>query len=263
MKIDALIKRLQVRLNVHDENLTVHGMVDLKTRDAMERFDIEFELIKSPKLQIPTQRILGIDVSNWQKPIDWRDAKKQGIEFAFCKATESNHFKAHSFVGHFQGASNAGVLVGAYHFFRMDSSGIDQARFFWNTIKDVYLTNQRECLPPVLDFESHDGSPSENDLKSAMDFLRELEDLSGIIPIVYTGPAFFKSMGSKGIQGFEKYPLWIAHYTQAENPKVPAPWSKWTFWQFTDKFVLNGYKGGGVDANYFAGSLEDLRKLMV
>jgi len=32
--------------------------------------------------------IPGIDVSHWQKTIDWKKVKKSGVRFAFFKATE-------------------------------------------------------------------------------------------------------------------------------------------------------------------------------
>jgi lysozyme len=56
------------------------------------------------------------------------------------------------------------------------------------------------------------------------------------------------------------YSLWVAHYTNASNPQLPAPWTKWTFWQHTDKGTLRGIEGK-VDLNWFNGSLKELQTL--
>ena len=59
----------------------------------------------------------GIDVSRWQGEIDWRSARAAGIAFAYLKATEGGDTFDPMFQSHWDGAKNAGVRHGAYHYF--------------------------------------------------------------------------------------------------------------------------------------------------
>lgn len=215
------------------------------------------------------KKILGIDISDYQdKPIDWDAVKKQGVDFVIIKATEGDWWKSKLMAMHAANVASVGIAMGFYHFFRMVNphtgkiqDPVEQAQIFWERIKEYYAKDGT-MLPPALDFESHDGEPSENDLICAKQFLVELERLSGITPIIYTGPYFFQSMGKTGLTlGFEKYMLWNAHYTD-QDPLIPAPWPKFTFWQFTSDFDLANYPKG-VDANWFDGNLADLKKILV
>ena len=59
-----------------------------------------------------------------------------------------------------------------------------------------------------------------------------------------------------------RFPVWLAHHTNAAAPQIAAPWSSWTFWQYSG----NGQAAGvtlPVDLDRFNGSLDDLRKLTV
>lgn len=62
--------------------------------------------------------IKGIDVSSWQKNIDWAKAKKDGIEFAIIRAGYGSSLsqKDNQFENHINGALNAGIKVGIYWF---------------------------------------------------------------------------------------------------------------------------------------------------
>ena len=58
----------------------------------------------------------GIDVSKYQGPINWPQARANGVNFAFIKATEGGDRLDSGFAGHWRGAAAAGVARGAYHF---------------------------------------------------------------------------------------------------------------------------------------------------
>ena len=57
-------------------------------------------------------------------------------------------------------------------------------------------------------------------------------------------------------EGFDEYPLWIAHYYKN---KLNIS-QKWYFWQHSDKGKVNGIKGD-VDFNVFNGNIEELKSL--
>lgn len=60
----------------------------------------------------------------------------------------------------------------------------------------------------------------------------------------------------------KNHPLWVAHYTSAAKPRIPAPWSFWTFWQYTDRGRVAGI-AGGVDINRFNGDRGRLEALLI
>jgi GH25 family lysozyme M1 (1,4-beta-N-acetylmuramidase) len=76
--------------------------------------------------------------------------------------------------------------------------------------------------------------------------------------MIYSSPSI---LGGLAKPGWERYPLWLAHYTTEEKIMVPKPWTKWTFWQYSDRTT---YTPAGstakkpIDHNWFNGDLNDL-----
>ena len=60
----------------------------------------------------------GIDVSYWNAGIDWPKVRATGQRFVFVKATEGSFYSDPTFDDNWLGAKSAGLLRGAYHFFR-------------------------------------------------------------------------------------------------------------------------------------------------
>lgn len=58
----------------------------------------------------------GIDVSSYQKAQNWADHKKDGVAFAFAKASEGMHGRDGMFPRHIADIITAGLVPGAYHF---------------------------------------------------------------------------------------------------------------------------------------------------
>jgi len=204
--------------------------------------------------------IPGIDVSHWQREIDWSEVKRSGIKFAFIKATEFPDKRTSLFVDgelrkNIAGASSNGILWGAYHFFRTHIDPIIQAKVFCETVGDF------NSLPPVLDLEAA-GSKGERLNYKVRQFLDETERITNIRPIIYSSGGFWRSY-----LAYEKrahtdwarsYPLWIAQYTNLW-PTPLYPWAGWEFWQYTDKGKIPGIITH-VDLNWFNGSLEELER---
>lgn len=78
--------------------------------------------------------VRGVDVSRYQGEVDWPVLAGQGIDFAFIKATEGSSYVDPHFALNLKGATDAGLRVGAYHFFSFESAGTTQAD---NVIKVV------------------------------------------------------------------------------------------------------------------------------
>jgi len=75
--------------------------------------------------------IVGLDVSGHQQGITWSTVASNGAQFAYIKATEGTTVVNGSFASEYDGAYQAGLIRGAYHFaLPSTSSGAAQASYF-------------------------------------------------------------------------------------------------------------------------------------
>ena len=193
--------------------------------------------------------VRGIDVSRWQGVIDWNAVAGDEVGFAFIKATEGGDFTDPRFADNWAAAKQAGVVRGAYHFYRPQTSATKQAEHFLRTVPLA-----AGDLPPVLDVEVTDGASPDSIARGVRTWLAAVERATGRRPIIYTRASFWTpSVGA----ALSEYPLWVAHYRVAE-PKLPAGWGNWAFWQHTDEGRTAGI-AGNVDQNWFNGTRDQLR----
>ncbi|MGO4877477.1 glycoside hydrolase family 25 protein [Pedobacter psychrotolerans] len=219
--------------------------------------DPNYRTYKSFNIKIPKKyTVHGIDVSYYQGKINWSKVKAMKedevkVSFAFIKATEGILQVDPYFQRNWREAPKAGIVCGAYHFFRPKKSGRAQAKFFLQVVNI-----EKGDLPPVVDIETLDGvSPLRMRLELS-DFLTYVEMKTGVRPIIYTGLKFYED----NLEGkLDEYPLWIAHYYQ---PKLKLDKSRWKFWQHSDKAKINGI-GHVVDFNAFNGDSTALANMLV
>lgn len=198
----------------------------------------------------------GIDVSHHQGPIDWKKVKEAGMWFAFIKATEGKSVVDSKFATNWAGARSAGLIRGAYHYFHHDVDPAEQADNFMKTVGTIHPGD----LPPVLDVEAPLKGVSVNDaLDRIGNWCDEIYAFYGLWPIIYTYAAYWHDTLGDSAR-FGDHPLWIANYTQASTPKIPAGWSDWNFWQYSDAGNVEGI-AGRVDLNLFNGTLLELSRL--
>jgi len=199
----------------------------------------------------------GIDVSKWQHvntSVDWTKVKSAGVDFAFIKATEDTSYTNPYFAGDWAATTRLGIYRGAYHFARPRvGTAAAQASYF---IKVAGKAGYAGDLPPVLDLESNGGLTKVELRAWVRNFLVKVEDLTGRVPIIYCSPSFWDSNVADST--FGRYPLWIAHYTTAAQPRLPMGWSTWTFWQNTSSGSVSGVSGN-VDKDRFNGTLTQLK----
>ncbi len=197
----------------------------------------------------------GIDVSDYQNPVDWPIVASQGVKFALIKATEGKSTKANTFQDKWQQSKSAGILRGAYHFFRPTRTGEDQADNFLQMLNLVGGL-EADDISPILDVEVKDGISAEEIRKRSLKWLEKVETATGRKPIIYTGASYGNDNLSANVL-FADYPLWVAHYTRGK-PWVPGRWNTCAIWQYTDKGKVKGIRGN-VDLNWFNGSIDALR----
>jgi lysozyme len=200
---------------------------------------------------VPDNQALGIDVSGYQTSVDWQRLAAAGLSFAFIKATEGSALVDHRFAENWAEAKSAGVLRGAYHFFRPQLDAASQAQLFLAQLQD------RGELPPVLDVElANDVAPAQiiNGVKAWL----ELVSASLGRPLLYTMPGFWDTLPHDPWFAANA-DLWVAHWG-VQTPALVNGFSSWRFWQFTNKASLSGTAGAfAADENRFNGTVDELR----
>lgn len=200
--------------------------------------------------------VRGVDVSHYQGEIDWSVLSGENIDFAFIKATEGSSYVDETFQYNFENAKDAGLSVGAYHFFSFDSKSETQAENFINTVIPF-----EGMLPPVVDFEFYGGKeknpPAKEEVcKSLQELLMLLEEHYKIKPIIY---ATEKSYDLYLAGDFENYDIWIRNVVS--SPRMSDE-REWTFWQYTNRGKLSGYNGEEefIDINVFYGTKKEFEE---
>ncbi|MFI6472422.1 lysozyme [Streptomyces sp. NPDC050516] len=213
---------------------------------------------------------LGHDVSSHQKNVDWASAKGLGASFVYVKATESTTYRNPYFGQQYDGARQAGLVRGAYHFALPDqASGRAQAEFFVRHGGD--WSDDGWTLPPAVDLERN---PYGKDAKDAKDgssakcyglspaamtswiaeFSDEVRLLTGRRPVIYTTAGWWNDCTGHSRAFAATHALWLARY--ADTPgALPAGWSYWTFWQYQ-----NGSGSLPGDQNLFNGTFGQLKR---
>jgi len=206
----------------------------------------------------------GIDVSYWNAGIDWPKVRATGQRFVVAKATEGDGYRDPTLDDNWFGAKSAGLLRGAYHFFRCNVDAKKQAD---NYIDYVRTLKDDGEFPPVLDLETHDNVKKEKIIPAVKLWLDRVGAAFGKKPIIYSGFYFLKDYLSEAGGGppawAKDYPLWLAQYpdqyVDGMQPSLPKGWFSWTIWQYSEKGRLNGINAN-VDLDLFNGTLEDLYK---
>lgn len=221
--------------------------------------DKEYPHYESYKIRIPKgYEVHGIDVSWYQGQINWKKIAEMedddvNIHFTFIKATEGILLADRKFQRNWDESKKAGIIRGAYHYFKPNKSGYWQARFFLQTV------NFKEGdMLPVLDIEERGKETRAEFQANLKKFLNEVEKEVGVKPIIYSGYKFYED----NLAGdFNAYPIWIAHYYRSKLKPLSGQ-GKWNFWQHSDKARVNGIQHR-VDMNVFNGNLSELEDFII
>lgn len=201
----------------------------------------------------------GIDISNWQ----WRlDLSNIRFDFVIVKATEGIGFVDPYCNKFYQQAKSMGKLLGFYHFARPESNSAKaEAEFFYKHTSNYF----KEAIP-ILDWES----PNRHDVKWALEWLKEIERLSGVKPMIYMSESVVNYYDWTEVVNNGNH-LWVAKYYDYASDKDydmshagPVPqvryWSKYWIWQWTSNGRLDGYDHN-LDCDVFYGTEEDWKRL--
>lgn len=179
---------------------------------------------------------IGIDVSGWQKDIDFEKIKKAGVEFIIIKVggtlgTNKDYYVDSKFIQNIENANKYKIDVGLYFFSYASTSkqAINDAKWLLAQIKGYDVT-----LPIAFDWEDWNNYNSYNlsffGLTSmAEDFLKVVED-AGYKGMIYGSKNYLEKIWLE-----TKYDIWLAHYNDTTNYK-----GKYKFWQICDDGKVDG-----------------------
>lgn len=189
----------------------------------------------------------GIDVSSWQRTINFTNVKSSGVDVVYIKSSEGKSYIDPYFETNYRNAKANGLKIGFYHYVTARSTfqAQEQANFFAKVIAGKEI----DCRL-AMDFESF-GNLSISEINEISKvFLETLENTTKTNVVIYSN-----AYSARTIFGYEltKYPLWVANYGVRE-PGSNGKWNTWVGWQYTSTGNVYGISGY-VDRNQFTNGI--------
>lgn len=242
--IDLLIFT-EEEINAQLEDLEVNGALD----------DADSSEITGMQESNPNAKI-GIDVSKWNKEIDWDKVKKAGVEYAIIRvgyrgATTGSLIEDPYFEKNMKGAAQAGIPVGVYFFTQAVDTveAVEEASMVITLCEDYDIT-----YPVFIDTEGAggDGRADGLDVTTRTEvcdaFCRTMES-AGYRAGIYGARNWLNEM--LDMKELQDYVIWLAEYRE-----VPVYQGYYHMWQYTSKGSIDGIEGK-VDLNLSYLKIED------
>lgn len=225
-------------------------------------------LVEGKGLTNVEDKVYGIDVSHYQRNIDWdnlafysthdanvlykkqQDSYLQPISFVYLKATEGATIRDNLYSVRAIEADRHGIAKGAYHFLHLQSNINEQVKNFIETVSWI-----KGDLPPALDIECEKEIREKGEDKLidyAIIWLTEIERHFDVKPIIYTTENIQERLLRD--TRISQYKFWIA------KPEK-APSSPWLMWQQSHSGNVRGCDGI-VDINKFNGDYAKFEKYL-
>jgi GH25 family lysozyme M1 (1,4-beta-N-acetylmuramidase) len=193
----------------------------------------------------------GIDVSIFQREIDWTDVRSSGVEFAMIKATQGRSeqspatylFRDSYFVANMSNAYACGVRCGVYHYLTATTvaGAKEEAEYFLSVIAPYKKFIK---LYAAVDVESKYLPCDKSLLTQIVNVFCATVKNAGFTPAVYTNPDFHKNR----LNDISSWNLWLALWRNKNNIPSLEKYPNMKIWQYGSESV-NGIVGD-VDANY-------------
>lgn len=222
--------------------------IDAEIEDTAEQIsDVDKTEVKK-RQSTGSGTYLGIDVSKWQKEIDWEKVAEDGVEFAIIRCgyrgsvsgclVEDPYFERN-----IKGATAAGIKVGVYFFTQAvtEVEAVEEASMVVSLIRDYELE-----YPVFIDTESAggngraDGLDEETRTAVCEAFCATVRN-AGYQSGVYASRNWYNKRVD--VERLEKYVIWLAEYR-----KIPLYEGYYHMWQYTSKGKVDGIEGN-VDLN--------------
>lgn len=228
--------------------------IDVAKEDtALNQAEIDADGTEHNQKLSEDDAILGIDVSKWNKDIDWKKVKADGIEFAIIRCgyrgsstgalVEDKFFKRN-----IEGATEAGLKVGVYFFTQATNEveAVEEASMVLTLIRSYRL-----AYPLYIDTEGAggngraDGLDKETRTKVVKAFCETIEN-SGFNAGIYASKNWFEhNLEMKELSGYQN---WLAQYSSK-----PSYEGDYSMWQYTSAGSVDGINGRvDLDLSYMA-----------
>jgi GH25 family lysozyme M1 (1,4-beta-N-acetylmuramidase) len=201
--------------------------------------------------------VQGQDVSSYQGNVNWAAQWNAGSRFAYIKATEGTYYTNAYFAQQYNGSYNVGMIRGAYHFARPDTtSGATQADYF--VAHGGGWSKDGKTLPGALDIEYNPYGAECYGLSQASmrswitSFSNEYHAKTTRWPVLYTTTDWWNTCIGNYNAWASNDPLWIARYSSTVGT-LPPGYTVYSFWQWTSSGTLAG------DSDVWNGSLDRLK----
>lgn len=230
--------------------------------------------------------VLGVDVSQWQRNVDWKLLFDAGVRFAIVKLSQGNYFKDPMVGKHVEGARSAGIIVGLYHWHDpmcdVKSQQAMIARSVGDLLFDFFALDVEQYWKNWMEWQKKeivnllDGYLISS---TSLDLAKRIKGLFGKKVVIYTRASFVYDHSPQMAEWLKDWDTWLAHYPygvgrvtlswdflksdwqpRTLSPTLPAKCKDWRFWQWSgDKFILPGVSTA-LDLNYFHGNESELRE---
>lgn len=184
--------------------------------------------------------IFGIDVSKWNKEIDWKKAKQAGVEFAIIRCgyrgsktgalVEDPYFEKN-----IKGAQEAGVRVGVYFFTQAVSAveAVEEASMVLTLCRDYQI-----AFPMYIDTEGAGGNGRADglDVDTRTEVVRafcETIENAGFTAGVYASKNWLEK--KLHADSLESYQIWLAQYARSATYQ-----GEYGMWQYTSAGTVDG-----------------------
>ncbi|MCI6713537.1 MAG: hypothetical protein MR523_01130 [Lachnospiraceae bacterium] len=183
---------------------------------------------------------LGIDVSKWNKEIDWQAVKEEGIEFAIIRcgyrgAASGALVIDPMYEENIKGAIDAGIPVGVYFFTQAinEVEAVEEASMVIRLIEDYDVD-----YPVFLDSESAGGKGRADMLDAeertnVHEAFLETVSAAGYETGIYASKNWLNDRIN--MTDLSTYKTWLAEYTD-----VPSYDEYYHMWQYTSKGTVDG-----------------------
>ena len=186
--------------------------------------------------------VVGIDISKHNGIVDFQQIAADSLSFVFIKATEGNEYVDPTFERNYALAKQAGLKVGAYHYFRMAKNGTVQAYNFLKAVKGKEID-----LPLVIDVEEWGNDlfvDRDEAVKRLMKMVECIEENNYKV-MIYTNKDGYKKFIR---QNLDDKLLWLCTFRQ---PAKVVDYN-WTILQYSHWGEVAGINGE-VDLDVFNG----------
>lgn len=227
---------------------SVDEIDEAKEDTAINDAELNADGTESNKRLEDEDATFGIDVSKWNKEIDWEKVKAAGVEFAIIRcgyrgSKTGSLVEDPYFVKNIEGAQEAGIKVGVYFFTQATTKveAVEEASMALMLCRSYKL-----ALPVFIDTEGAggsgraDGLSVENRTAVCDAFCRTIEN-SGFNAGIYASKNWFEH--NLDTEAVSDYTTWLAQYSRKATYA-----GNYDLWQYTSAGTIDGI-GTRVDLN--------------